>query len=283
MFAKPDGWSESHQTSGADWPAASVTPVHRFADTQWDAGPTSGVEELLEDGALLGFASLPFTLAESEARRLLDGPAPAALLARYAEHSEALALRLFPHYRGCLRRGPVSLRSCGVTAGEASWRRDDTRLHVAADPARPTRGTRQLLVCCNLDPAGGTHAWRVGEPFAAHARRYLASLTRPLPGSAALLRALAVTRGRRTEFDHLMLQLHDHAKADLDFQRNSPQAEVVFPAGSTWIVYGDQVPHAAMTGRHLIEQTFHLRVDDMQRPETAPLRTLERLLHRPLG
>ena len=79
-----------------------------------------------------------------------------------------------------------------------------------------------------------------------------------------------------------MLQLHDHAKGDLDFQRNSPQAEVDFAPGATWVAFCDQVLHAAMAGPHLMEQTFHLEVEHLQRPETSPLRTLERLLHRPL-
>ena len=32
----------------------------------------------------------------------------------------------------------------------------------------------------------------------------------------------------------------------------------------------------------MMEQTFYLDVDSLQRPETSPLRMLERLLERPL-
>ena len=39
-------------------------------------------------------------------------------------------------------------------------------------------GTRLLRVFCNINPDGKPRLWRVGEPFAAHARRYLASFTR---------------------------------------------------------------------------------------------------------
>ena len=305
VFAKPDGWAESHHTSGADWPAASVSPVHLFADTQWHEGETAGVEALLEDGALLGFPRLPFAVAPSE-QPLLDGAertlwlrrpgaslrgtrsSPAdrvalrAMLGRYADHAEALLVRLCPHYRGHLRAGRTLFRPAPAAAQATGWRVDDTRLHVDADAVHPTAGARVLRLCSNVDAGGRQHPWRVGEPFPAHARRYLASLTRPLPGAARLLQVLAFTRGCRTEYDHLMLQLHDHAMADLDFQRNSPQAEIEFAPGSTWLVFGDQVPHAAMAGPNLIEQVFHLEVEHLQRPETAPLRTLERLLHRPL-
>ena len=93
---------------------------------------------------------------------------------------------------------------------------------------------------------------------------------------------IGVTKRPRTEYDHVMLQLHDHAKADLAFQRSGPQARVDFAPGTTWVVYSDQVLHAAMGGQHMMEQTFMLDVEDQLFPEKSPLRTLERLLHRPL-
>jgi len=291
--------------------AAIVDIVRVYPDTTWaDDGPTRGVEGVLEDGKVLCFPQLPFALADAERRfldeRWADGKAknislrwPAAelrgtagdaadlaalkaLIARFAEHSEAFALRLFPHYRGKLRRGNTSFRPADVAGRTTSWRKDDTRLHVDAFPSNPMRGTRLLRVFSNVNPDGKAREWRVGEPFAAHARRYLASLTRPLPGSAWLMHRLGVTKRRRTEYDHAMLQLHDHAKSDLEFQRNSPQQRVDFAPGTTWVVYSDQVLHAAMGGQHMMEQTFYLDVEDLQRPETSPLRQLERLLNRPL-
>ncbi len=96
------------------------------------------------------------------------------------------------------------------------------------------------------------------------------------------MRAIGVTKRRRTEYDHVMLQLHDHAKADLVFQRDAPQARVDFAPGTTWVVYSDQVLHAAMGGQHMMEQTFYLANEQLQRPETSPLRVLERLLGRAL-
>jgi hypothetical protein len=79
-----------------------------------------------------------------------------------------------------------------------------------------------------------------------------------------------------------MLRLHDRAKADLDFQRNGPQVRVDFAPGTTWVVYSDQVLHAAMGGQHMMEQTFLLDAESLRHPESSPLRTLERLLDRPL-
>jgi hypothetical protein len=288
-----------------------VDIVRGFPDTSWaDDGPTRSVEAIVEDGMVLSFPQLPFVLADDERRfldeRWADGRAknislrwPSgelrgadgsaadlqalhAMVLRYTEQSEALALRLFPHYRGALRRGNTSFRPAQVAGRATSWRKDDTRLHIDAFPSNPMQGTRLLRVFCNVNPNGEPRRWRVGEPFAAHARRYLPSITRPLPGSAWLMHRAGITKRRRTEYDHVMLQLHDHAKADLGFQRDGPQVRVDFAPGTTWVVYSDQVLHAAMGGQHMMEQTFYLDVDQLQRPETSPLRTLERLLHRPL-
>jgi len=289
----------------------AITPVHEWADSSWNDGRAAlGLEALLEEGGVLRFTRLPFAQLDSERRfldeRWADGKAKnisvrwpggelrgatgseeeraalRAMIIRYAEQSEALAQRLFPSYRGALSRGNTSLRLSQVAGRASSWRHDDRRLHVDAFPSNPMRGTRLLRVFCNVNPLGEARRWRVGEPFEAHARRFLSSIGRPLPGSAWLLRRLRITKRLRSEYDHVMLQLHDRAKADTEFQRASPQAAVDFAPGSTWIVYSDQVPHAVTSGQHLLEQTFHLDLERMQRPETSPLRTLERLLGRSL-
>jgi hypothetical protein len=284
--------------------------VREFPDSAWADGPTHGVESVVESGHVLSFPSLPFLLEESE-RRLLDprwadpkaknvsvrwpsgelrGAAGTAadldalkrMIVRYAAQSEALALRLFPHYRGKLRRGNTSFRPTDVAGRVRSWRQDDTRMHVDAFPSNPMQGTRLLRVFCNVNPSGRSRHWRVGVPFEAHARRYLPSIGKPLPGSAWLLETLGITKRRRTGYDHLMLQLHDHAKADLAFQRESPQQRVDFAPGTTWVCYSDQVLHGAMGGQHMMEQTFYLDARDLAHPSNAPLAILERLTGRPL-
>lgn len=289
----------------------STANVREFPDTTWrEDGPTRHVEAVVENGDVLSFPRLPFVLASGEDKfldpRWADGKAknislrwPAglmrgavgsdtdlaalrALITRYADQSEALALRLFPHYRGHLRRGNTSFRPVAVAGRARSWRQDDTRLHIDAFPSNPMHGTRLLRVFCNVNPHGEPRQWRVGEPFEAHAQRYLANIARPWPASAWLLAATGVTKRRRTEYDHLMLQLHDRAKADADFQRNSPQARVDFAPGTTWVVFSDQVLHAAMGGRHMMEQTFYLDAHDQQRPQASPLGVLERLTGRQL-
>jgi 3-deoxy-D-manno-oct-2-ulosonic acid (Kdo) hydroxylase len=294
---------------------SSVTPVVDFPDRSWaDDGPTRGVEALVEAGEVLRFPYLPFQLFESELRfrdpRWADGKAKnislrwshgpergemrgavgsaaeraglKAMITRYADQSEAFALRLFPHYRGQLKRGNTSFRPIDVAGRPTSWRQDDTRLHIDAFPSNPMHGTRLLRVFCNVNPEGRPREWRVGEPFEAHAKRYLPAIKPPRAGSAWLLEKTGITKRRRTEYDHLMLQLHDRAKADAAFQKTSPQARVDFAPGTTWVVFSDQVLHAAMGGQHMMEQTFYLDVAHQQRPESSPRGVLERLLGREL-
>jgi hypothetical protein len=163
-------------------------------------------------------------------------------------------------------------------AGRAvSWRKDDTRLHVDAFPSRPNRGERILRVFCNVNPHGADRVWRVGESFEAMARHLLPRVRGRVPGEAALLAALHVTKGVRSRYDHLMLGLHDRAKADLDYQRTCAQREVHFAPGTTWICYSDQVMHAAMSGQYMLEQTTHLPLAALYEPTRAPLAVLERL------
>ena len=289
----------------------SVTPVREFPDRSWaDDGPTRGVEAVVEAGEVLRFPYLPFALLESELKfrdpRWADGKAKnisvrwpgeemrgavgtatelsalRAMIVRYANQSEAFALRLFPHYRGHMVRGNTSFRPVNVVGRETSWRKDDTRLHIDAFPSNPMHGTRLLRVFCNVNPNGEARRWRVGEAFEDHALRYLPKISKPLPGSAWLMEKTGITKRRRTEYDPVMLQLHDRAKADADFQRNSPQTNVSFAPGTTWVVYSDQVLHAAMGGQHMMEQTFYLDATRLQQPDSSPLHTLERLLKRNL-
>jgi hypothetical protein len=96
------------------------------------------------------------------------------------------------------------------------------------------------------------------------------------------LRRLGITKRLRSDYDHFMLGLHDRMKADLDYQANASQSDVGFPPGSSWIVYTDQVSHAAMGGQHAFEQTFHLPVAGMLDPAQAPLGILERQIGRAL-
>jgi 3-deoxy-D-manno-oct-2-ulosonic acid (Kdo) hydroxylase len=205
-----------------------------------------------------------------------------ALITRYQNNARSLVDSLFPEYRGKLRAAPTSLRLMQVETRDTSWRKDDSRLHVDAFPSRPNRGERILRVFANVNPHGVPRVWRVGEPFEQMAKRFLPHIKPQLPGSAWLIEQLHITKSRRTEYDHLMLHLHDCMKADLDYQKSSPQETMPFPPGSVWICFSDQTSHAVMSGQFMVEQTFFLPVRAMAEPECAPLGILERLKSRAL-
>ena len=202
---------------------------------------------------------------------------------RYACATCNLLANLVPAYGVALQHGRTSFRPLEIEGRKTSWRKDDTRLHLDSFPASPTGGRRILRVFSNINPQQRPRVWRLGESFDSIASRYLHRLTAPLPGSAALLRMLRVTKQRRTAYDHYMLGLHDIMKADIDYQTAAPQQVHAFPAESSWLVFTDQVPHAAMRGQYALEQTFLLPVQAMRDAQRSPLRVLERRLGRALA
>ncbi|WP_304306363.1 Kdo hydroxylase family protein [Pseudacidovorax intermedius] len=203
-------------------------------------------------------------------------------MGRFRVQSQELIARLLPGYQHKLRLAPTSLRPSEVESREQSWRADDRRLHVDAFPSRPNRGERILRVFTNIHPSGGERVWRVGEPFETVARTFLPRAKPYALWQAKALAALHVTKSLRSEYDHLMLQLHDGMKRDLDYQRNSPQQTVRFPAGSTWVCFSDQTSHAAMSGQYMMEQTLFLRAGGEYDHAASPLGILTRLTGRSL-
>jgi hypothetical protein len=204
-----------------------------------------------------------------------------ALVARYARWAEDLVRERLPAYAASLQVGRTSYRPRAADHN-LSRRKDDRRLHVDAFPANPVQGRRILRVFRNVNPTGESRHWRVGEPFAEHAARFLPRTRGMAPGAGRLMQGLGLTRGRRTPYDNLMLQLHDAAKEDDAYQASAPHADVSFPPGATWMVFTDGVVHAALGGRYAFEQTFYVPVEAMVDPGVSPIRTLERMTGRAL-
>lgn len=289
------------------------TPILSLAGTHWQQSYSIDEQQqaiaTLEQGGVLFLPDLPFTLLAQELKFLSPGTVDKsknvnfdintgrlrgtalqgaafdglkAMVERFAQHSRQLVQQLLPHYSATLAQARTSYRPVEIKGRPSSWRKDDTRLHVDAFPSSPVRDKRILRVFSNINPDGKPRAWRLGEGFEDIARRYLPAIKPPLPGAASLLHFLHVTKSRRSDYDHYMLHLHDSMKADLPYQANSRQMAMDFPPGSSWVVYSDQVSHAAMGGQYLMEQTFYLPVAGMHDPARSPLRTLERLTGRAL-
>jgi hypothetical protein len=205
-----------------------------------------------------------------------------AMMARFAGQARGLMESAFPAYAPHLRAAPTSLRPTQVSTRRQSWRADDRRLHVDAFPSRPNRGERILRVFANVNPHGEPRVWRVGEPFAEAAKYFLPRAKKYSLWQAKLLQRLGITKSLRTEYDHLMLQLHDAMKSDEAYQRDARQVLIEFPPGSCWVCFSDQTLHAAMSGQHMLEQTFHLPVANQYNPGASPLAILGRLAGHPL-
>lgn len=198
------------------------------------------------------------------------------MVKRYAVTSRNFLEQLIPYYTAKIVQAKTSFRPVEIAGRKnPSYRKDDKLLHVDAFPSNPTKGKRILRFFTNVNPER-PRVWRVGEPFEEVVRKIAPKISHPVSGVAYLLKLLRVTKNYRTAYDHYMLQIHDRMKGDKEYQQNAPQNEILFPAGSSWMVYTDQVSHAALSGQHVFEQTFHLPWDGVQNISTSPLKVLEK-------
>jgi hypothetical protein len=265
----------------------------------------------LEAGELVALPDLPFELdaadparfaraTDGRAKNISYNPATGVLkgaagdeaaqawltgvLEGYAAWALALVREAAPGYADDLVLGKTSFRPRPAEQA-ISPRKDDRRLHVDAFPSQPVQGRRILRVFRNVNPWGEDRVWQTGETFTYHAARFLPRIwaERRLAPPGWLLQAARITKGRRTAYDALMLALHDAAKADDEFQAASPRQTHTLAPGMSWLVFTDSVPHAALSGRFALEQTFLLPVEAMADPDAAPLRVLERMTGRRLA
>ena len=263
----------------------------------------------LEAGKVLYFPHLPFQLLPQENALLkpsirdpkvrnisldlhghLKGAAAdvatqlslAIMIGRFRDQAQSLIHSLLPDYQPYLRLAPTSYRPTKVETRAQSWRADDRRLHVDAFPSRPNYGERILRVFCNINPTGVPRVWRVGEPFETVAKKFLPRAKPYVPWQAKAMKALHITKSLRSEYDHLMLQLHDGMKSDMAYQESAEQVTMPFAAGSVWICFSDQASHAVMSGQYMLEQTLHLPADKQYDPQSSPLAILSRLTGRKL-
>ena len=276
-------WAQAH--SRPEWTAAleagkvlffprlgfAVQPDEQALLREDMLAPKSRNVSLGADGVLKGAAG-----------SAQDQQALAAMVGRFRQQALQLVDDLLPEYKGQLRVAPTSFRPKQVETRAQSVRADDQRMHVDAFPSRPSYGERLLRVFTNLNPHGVPRVWRVGEDFETIARRYLPQAKPYRLWQAKVLNAVHATKSLRSEYDHLMLQLHDLMKFDEQYQKNGTQVTVPFPPGSVWVCFSDQATHAVMSGQFMMEQTLYLPPGKEVDPQASPLAILTRLVGRPL-
>ena len=251
--------------------AFEVLPTERALLREGMLSPQSRNVSLGADGVLKGAGG-----SAAEQAQL------AAMVARFRQQALQLIDGLLPEYRGRLRFAPTSFRPRQVETRRQSVRADDQRMHVDAFPSRPNYGERILRVFANINPMGVPRVWRVGDDFETVARQFLPRAKPYRLWQAKALNALHVTKSLRSEYDHLMLQLHDAMKRDEAYQKSGAQVTVPFAAGSVWVCYSDQATHAVMSGQFMMEQTLYLPPGREADPQASPLAILTRLVGRPL-
>ena len=167
-------------------------------------------------------------------------------------------------------------------------RRRNDLLHTDAFPTRPTFGARILRFFNNIHP-NRTRDWVVSDPFAATVKHFAPQQIAPHPGSPlsragrgaarAIGLGAAIPSLKRSPYDDFMMRFHNFLKENTRWQSECPKYPFQFPAGSSWMVYTDTVPHAVLAGQYALEQTFLVRPEAMVTPEVAPLHVLEEIAH----
>ena len=262
--------------AGLDWTAdEQAALLHHEAAT----GPHKNIAYRLADDRIIGVGRR----AAPDVVRLRGA------LRSYAQQVTALLARLLVPYGRRWRVDYTSFRPQEEAGRSLPWRARNDLLHIDAFPSRPTNGDRILRMFTNVHPTR-PRCWVTAEPFDELVRRFveapgapLALSRRPSAWQWVRRRLAPHARGvlapilRRSPYDAFMLRLHDHLKADAQFQATATRHTWEFPPGSSWIVFTDFVPHAALSGQGALEQTYFVPRSALLQPEKAPASILERL------
>lgn len=214
-----------------------------------------------------------------------------AIMRRYSQSVVAFLAGFLAPYRANWHLDYASFRPQEEQGRDLPLRRRNDLLHTDAFPTRPTHGARILRFFNNIHPAR-TRDWIVSDPFAATVRQFAPKQIAPEPGSAlsrlgkgaarAIGLGAAIPSLKRSPYDDFMMRFHNFLKENPRWQAECPKYPYQFPAGSSWMVYTDTVPHAVLAGQYALEQTFLVHPEAMVRPEVSPLRVLEEIAHAPL-
>jgi hypothetical protein len=211
------------------------------------------------------------------------------VMRQYSQEVSRFLTGFLSPYQGRWQLDYASFRPQEEEGRDLPLRRRNDLLHTDAFPTRPTRGARILRFFNNIHPSR-TRDWVVSDSFGQLAPRY-APQQIPLPASgnsaSRALRSLAHVAGlgyaipslKRSPYDDFMMRFHNFLKENAQFQADCRKEYIEFPAGSSWMVYTDMVPHAVLAGQYALEQTFLVDHAAMVSPETSPLSVLEAMTH----
>lgn len=217
-----------------------------------------------------------------------------ALMRAYSGNVANFLDRFLLPYAAHRRLDFASFRAIEEEGRDLPQTKRNDLLHVDSFPTRPSNGDRILRVFVNVNPEQA-RVWLTGEPFGVTLKNYgdsagvgrlradVRSPWRRLGrGMARTARAAGLPVAARSPYDAFMLGYHHFLKGNAAFQQESRKAKWEFPPGAAWLVYTDLVPHAVLSGRFALEQTFWVARDAMLLPEKAPYRVLEQIAGAPV-
>jgi hypothetical protein len=286
--------------------------IHDY-DANWSATRARESCAQLEAGEILFFSRPPFDLSQQDLDFLVSlRPADSRLhknisyrpsedrlrgfsgsneeesrvhgiMRRYYSAVHGFVSQFLAPYASKLQIDYASFRPLEEQGRDLPLHKKNDLLHVDAFPSRPTRGGRILRVFTNANPRQ-SRVWMVGPRFPELAREFAApaglhqfvSSGGARRGFLHALRSAGLPVPDRSAYDEFMLSFHDWLKENTAFQSDSrKQQRLEFPPLSTWLVFTDGVPHAALSGQFALEQTFIIPPEALVAPNVAPIRVLE--------
>jgi len=213
----------------------------------------------------------------------------------YSTHVTAFVRAFLAPYADNLALDFASFRPQEEEGRDLPLHKRNDLLHVDAFPTRPTHGARILRVFTNINPAQ-SRVWMTGESFhrmapahfeQAGLERFALSAGSPWRKLGAALRGgikkLGLPLAQHSPYDRFMLRFHDWLKENSAFQQKASHVRSEFAPGSSWLVFTDGVPHAALSGRFALEHTYIVPRLALVAPEVAPISVLEKLCGRKLA
>jgi hypothetical protein len=204
----------------------------------------------------------------------------------YSQHVVEFLTGFLSPYHAKWRLDYASFRPQEEQGRDLPHRRRNDLLHTDAFPTRPTYGARILRFFNNIHPTR-TRDWIVSDPFATVVKQFAPNQIAPTPDTSlsraakGLGRAVGLSAAipsiKRSPYDEFMMRFHNFLKENARFQSECAKYPWQFPAGSSWMVYTDTVPHAVLAGQYALEQTLLVEPDALVAPEISPLKVLEKM------
>ncbi|HEY0427253.1 MAG TPA: Kdo hydroxylase family protein [Pyrinomonadaceae bacterium] len=300
----------------------SLLQINDYDSDGWRADANSAERaayycERLESGRVLFFDNIPFDLPaahqdfllsqkqtgsafhknisyrpKQKAIRGLSSGSDAArlreIMENYSRETTRFVSDFLAPYAGKLELDFASFRPLEEKGRNLPFKKRNDLLHVDSFPTRPTKGARILRVFTNINPSE-SRIWNIAEPFDLLAERYAGQADlqkfalKKASGLARVLNRVGLPVGEHSAYDKFMLHFHDWLKANENFQANCDKVRLEFPPRSTWLVYTDGVPHAALSGQFALEHTYIVPVGALVAAAKAPISVLEAMCNQSLS